>query len=283
MEAEYKIISVKLYDPLKEASISYRYTNKATCEVIKCNASERCELFKRGECLFKGTSIHRCPHGTLIKEEGYTAKAQKYSQWVRDRRNKYEGFFMYLKPHTKTLSIIGDYLYMPYERITWNDTVPFIQLGNSYNRERQFIKLQDFNVDSLTKICQFIPRDHRGIEITNYKDNQVSKIVKHVSEKFPDLFDQLCVTYYRVFDIMGSWVNIGRKAFLETLNSNTGEFVDVHKAIWKWDGEWLISGNSRASFMLISDFDEIRIKPKKNTIVTISSEDQVNENTIFTE
>lgn len=80
-----------------------------------------------------------------------------------------------------------------------------------------------------------------------------------------------------------SMTNVGRKAILQTLTPNVGTFTDIHGGIWVWDGEYLHSNNTHASFTLIEtrEIQECRLKPNGNVAVKVSDDAQVNDNTEF--
>ena len=74
--------------------------------------------------------------------------------------------------------------------------------------------------------------------------------------------------------------NVGRKARLKTLTPNIGEFKDIHGGLWTWDGMYITSENTKASFTLVEtrEIEECRIKPKDDIIVQVSDERQVHVN-----
>lgn len=123
-----------------------------------------------------------------------------------------------------------------------------------------------------------------GGEITNYQKEQVPLFIRHLSEKMPDMLKEIIndPANAEIKKIYESLTNIGRTAFLETLTPGVGEFVDIHGGKWEWDGTWLSSKNSHASFVL-TGFSEMKMKPLPKEKVKITDERQVNEKTIFTD
>ena len=130
-------------------------------------------------------------------------------------------------------------------------------------------------------MCNYRPKAMMGGEITDYQKKEVPKFIKHLSEKMPDTYKELCLKYERAAQIEKDYSYIGRKALLSTIAPNVGELVDIHKGSWAWDGKYLTSYNSHASFMLTSKFSEIRVIPSENVEIKITDDKQVNKNTVF--
>jgi hypothetical protein len=120
-----------------------------------------------------------------------------------------------------------------------------------------------------------------GGEITCYQKEEIPKFLKHLSEKANDLFLEVIKKSEHAQSQFKLYSNIGRKAILQTLTPNIGKFVDIHKGEWIWDGEWLKSTNSKASFILAKKFKELWVKPDGNVEVEITDEAQINKDTIF--
>ena len=254
---------------------------KAEVQIVLCGRSEDCELLKRGECSWRAAfSWHACPYGHYRKFKGFTHKARAYTTWISDQKKKYEGV-PYLKDHSDVLAFVGDYVFLPYSHMDMSDA-GFIQKSEGFLVHGcSFLKKEKFTVENIEYLIHFRPQAWMGGEITSYQKEEVPKFVKHLQEKCPDLFKQL-LEYDPCFEgIIDKYSYKGRKAKLITLMPNIGEFVDIHKAHWIWDGEYLNSKDSHASFMLVSKFSELRIKPTLDAIVEITNDDQVNDKTEF--
>jgi hypothetical protein len=172
------------------------------------------------------------------------------------------------------MAIVGDFVYLPYSFITMNPYVPFsTREGLFFKKGDPLLPKEHLTIENIVKICDFRPQAMMGGEITSYQKEEIPKFVKHLSEFFPNLYAELVTQIPRMGNI--SLTNIGRKAYLFSLIPNVGEFVDCHKSHWCWDGEYLMSGDSKASFMLVDKFTEIKIKPTEDAVVTITDEKQV--------
>ena len=144
-----------------------------------------------------------------------------------------------------------------------------------------FLKKEKFTKENIEYLIHFRPQAWMGGEITTYQKEEVPKFVKHLQEKCPGLFKEVLEYDPTIQTIVAAYSYKGRKAILQTLTPNIGKFVDIHKGEWIWDGEYLISLNSHASFMRVNKFDEIRVKPKGRDEVQITEDSQVNEKTEF--
>jgi len=254
---------------------------KAEVQIVLCGKSEECELLKRGECSWRSSfGWHACPYGMYRKFQGFTPKARAYHTWIKEQKEKYEGV-PYIKEHTDVLAFIGDYVFLPYAHMDMAD-VPWIRKNVGFlGKGCAFLKKELFTKENIEYLIHFRPQAMMGGEITSYQKESVPKFVKHLQEKCPGLFKEVLEYDPTIQKIVDAYSYKGRKAILQTLTPNVGKFVDIHKGEWVWDGEYLISLNSHASFMLVNKFDEIRVKPKGRDEVQITEDSQVNEKTEF--
>jgi hypothetical protein len=254
---------------------------KAEVQVVLCGRPDDCELLKRGECSWRASfSWHACPYGHYRKDEGFTSKARAYNTWINEQKKKYEGV-PYIKEHSDVLAFVGDYVFLPYAHMDMAD-IGWIQRSVGFlGKGCAFLKKEKFTVENIEFLIHFRPQAMMGGEITSYQQESVPKFVKHLQEKCPGLFKELLEYDPTVQKIVDAYSYIGRKAVLQTLTPNVGKFIDIHKGEWVWDGVYLTSFNSKASFMLIDKFDEMRIKPRERSEVKITDNAQVNEKTEF--
>lgn len=276
------IVNASIYRP-DRSPFKGSGRDKAECTVLDCSNSENCGLYARGECslLAPLLSIQRCPYGKLKTETGFTKRARAYYTWVTEREEKYKGKINKLKWNKSIMTEIGDYVFLPYSHITMNEAIPFKAHGGFMSNGNCFLLKEHFTIENIISICEFKPRALIGGEIKTYQKEEVPKFILHLSEQMPDVFKKLCKKYPRAKQTIKEHTNVGRKALLKTLTPNVGKFVDCHKANWTWDGEYITSNNSHASFMLTSNFSEVRVKPEGDCEVKITDDAQVNENTKF--
>ena len=278
---EYKVIYAYVFDAARSLFKSSR-NDKAKCTVIRCCNFDNCGLYKRGECAWiGGIGYHRCPYGKYNQETGFTKRAKSYSKWIREKKEKYKDVPKGLGSHSKVMAVVGDYLFLPYSFMTLNKSIPFLAHSSLFSGGNCFLPKTSFTIKNIINMCEYSPQALMGGEITSYQQEQIPKFIKHLSEQMPDLFEELCKEYPRAQEEVEKYSYIGRKALLKTLVPNVGEFVDIHKGNWRWDGKYLISKNSKASFMLVNKFSEIRLVPDEESVVEITDDSQVGEDTVF--
>lgn len=293
-----KPVHFNIFIPHKSMFKSSR-NDRSQVQLVLCSRFEDCDLIKRGECSFNSSfGWHACPYGMHRKYEGFTPKARAYSKWNEEQKKKYEGV-PYLNGHTDVLAFIGDYVFLPYAHMDMAD-VGWIQKSTGFfGRGCAFLKKELFTPQTILQLIDFRPQAMMGGEIKDYQEKSVPKFVKHLQEKCPDLLEETeKLEIKRLLDlgktneenhffkskikqILAQYSYVGRKAILQTLTPNIGKFVDIHKGEWVWDGEYLTSLNSHASFMLVDRFDEIKVKPRERAKVEITDNAQVNEKTEF--
>jgi hypothetical protein len=178
------------------------------------------------------------------------------------------------------MAFIGDYVFLPYSHMDLAD-VGFVQKNIYFNVSCPFLLKENFTVDTVLYLLNFRPQAMMGGEITSYQKEEVPKFVKHLQEISPDLFDKVYEKSEKVRAIIQTYSYIGRKALLTSLTPNVGKFVDIHKGEWTWDGEYITSKNSKAAFVLVDKFEEIKIKPVPDAVVVITDNNQVNTDTVF--
>lgn len=276
-----KIITAHVYSPDKSIFKSSK-NDKARCTWTTCNNSENCGLHARGECSYVSTfGWQRCPYGKCHSETGFTRRARKYRIWIQERKERFADVLDKLKSHSGVMAVVGDYIFLPYDRIARNEAIPFLAKDGLFHNGSSFLKRESFTIDAVMSICSFRPQALLGGEITSYQKEVVPKFILHLSENMPDMYEKLCAVYPRAAEIISEHSNVGREAILETLNPNIGVFEDIHGGKWRWDGEYLTSEDSHASFMLVNRFTELRIKPAPKQWVKITDDAQVTENTEF--
>jgi len=278
---EFKIIYVSIYRPDKSCFKTSK-REKAKCKIIECCNSENCGLYKRSQCSWiNAFSWQACPYGKFHEEESPSRNTKGYSKWVSERETIYKDVRFDFKSYSDILTIVGEYIFLPYSHMTNNENIPFLGRGGVFMKENCFLPMNSFTVNNIINICEFKPYAMMGGEIKSYQEKQIPKFLTHLSEIMPDIFAELCKNYDRANEIVKNYSYVGRKALLNTLNSKIGKFIDIHGGEWVWDGKYLVSYNSKAIFMITGEFSELRLKPNENCIVTISDNLQVNENTKF--
>lgn len=254
--------------------------------IIRCDKYEQCSYFKNNQCLnVRAPFSSRCKFGNVSNRKGYTSRAAKYY----DFREEWKGHEKYGKlsyPPTK-LGLIGDIVVFPYPhvRIREKENGELKIENPGFGSNVAFIEKDKFTTELIYDICKFRSTAMMGGEIKDYQIKTVPLFLSHLKEVFPDKYDELVGKY----STLSNKINyVGRKAFLQTINpsyvfyksSNYPEFNEK----WYWDGEILTySSGYVKSFNVTKDYKilEIKIKPSDKSIITISSNEQASEETVF--
>jgi hypothetical protein len=275
MDKKYTTIYAYVYCPSDKKS-------KAVCTSVHCSNAQNCGLYKRNECILIGAlNTQSCPYGKYYRTHGFTKMAKNYYSWINKQREQYKDVESKISSFRYIMSEIGDYIFLPYSHMNMNENIPFFYHGGIFTNGSYLLPKEHFTIPNIIKICEFRPYALTGGEITSYQLEEIPKFLQHLSQEYPEIFKELCNHYERAKKLSTTFSNVGRKAYLRTLTPNVSPFVDIHGGIWHWDGQYLTSNNSKMSFGLINNFTEIRLTPHPNTIVEISDDKQVNDNTSF--
>lgn len=247
------IINVQIFDP-KNSSYTRR-DDLSSCRIYHCSNSE-CSFLKNKQCsLINHIFMKDCPYGQIFQEKGFSKRTKKYDHWIEEKKEQYKDALNSIQgsPPNK-LAIIGDYVYFPYYKLS-------IQ---------KFYKISDFDEVFVESILR------------THTDEIIPLFILHLNEVMPEIYKKLKLEYQKLCKKN----NVGRKALLHTISPCTIEF---NKEILTWDGEKLYGNlNSCVNIQLYDQNKrpatkeiEISIIPKKDAVVVISNEDQVNPQTIF--
>jgi len=255
--------------------------------IISCGMKDQCSLYAQGQCAaIRSFGSNGCKHGQETVKKGYTSRAQKYHKFRSEWRNheKYGA----LESNTKKLAIIGEEIFFSYSYITLKvDENGNVDIGGpsfGFGSDVAYIPKEKFTTELIKRICDYRPQAIMGGKIKAYQDEQVPLFLGHLKEIIPNLYDEF-VKEYPQYDKKIDYV--GRKALLHSLEPCliTEEHSRFSDTIWEWDGEHLNykSGYIPRSFIIPhgieGDVEDIKIKPKESSVIKISSNEQVTENT----
>lgn len=257
-------------------------SEKAIGHIIYCECPEKCELYAKGKCVaFKNS----CPYGSRGRVTGYSRMANKFHSWIRDFEEAHKDVYRAKLKQPEKLEYFMDLVYIPIAHLNINENIDFVDGGGwGLLKGRPIIRREHFNAVFISKqIVNFTPRSFLGNqEIRDYQEKEVPKFLLWLKQLDNTLFEKVkeISPNHPGFKIM---TNVGRKAILQTLTPNVGTFTDIHGCVWTWDGEYIYSNNTRASFTLIEtrEIQECRLKPKGNVAVKVCDDAQVNDNTEF--
>lgn len=256
-------------------------SEKAVGHIISCECPEKCELYSKGNCIISGG--YYCPYGDKRRVVGFSRMASKFYSWINDFEKAHKDVYRAELKKPEKLEYFIDLVYITISHLCLNEEIQFVAGGGIFSNDKPIIKREHFNADFIKKqILNFKPRSLMGGTIYDYQDKEVPKFLLWLKQLDNALYEEvkeMCPNL-PIFKFM---TNVGRKAVLQTLNPNIGTFKDIHGGIWTWDGEYLCSNNTHASFTLIEtrEIQECRLKPKDNVVVKVCDDAQVNDNTEF--
>ncbi len=190
-QKEYKVIHMHIFDSAKSIFNNMK-NQKASCHTIECCIKkEKCDLHKKGQCVYRQVLRGGCPYGKRLEEHGFTRRAQKYGQWIRDKKEQYKDVGSLDAPESDKMCFIGDYVYLPYSHITMNTAVPFKTHSHVFVRGNSFLKKEDWTPETIESIVNFRPMAMMGVEITRYQKEVVPTFLLQLREEDPDMYQQL--------------------------------------------------------------------------------------------
>lgn len=275
-----KEIDAWIYDPTKSL-FKKKKSEKAVGHIVYCECPEKCELYAKHKCVVFN---NKCPYGSRGSAIGYSVMARKFRSWMKEFEEAHKDAYRSQLTSPKKLEYFMDCVYIPISYLNLNDNIDFYDGGGLMSMRKPIIKRSIFTANFINdNILNFIPRSYFGnAEIKDYQEKEVPKFLNWLKGLDVDLYDKVreLNPRHKGFSAM---TNVGRKARLKTLNPDIGEFKDIHGGLWTWDGTYITSKNSHASFTLVEtrEIEECRIKPKEDVVVQITDEKQVNGNTEF--
>lgn len=268
-----KVIHTHIYNP-SNSLFKTSKNDKAEMTQILCSNYENCGLFKNRQCCWVNIfSKARCPYGAYSRTEGYSRRAKGFSSWISNNKDKYKDSLDQLNSANDKMTIIGDYIYFPYAHLE-NYVNPIKEV------KAEMIHKDLFTPELLVNIFKLRPQALFGGVISDYQKKEVPKMITHLKEVFPEIFKKVLEIYPDINNIISKYSNVGRKAKLLSLKSG----ITVYKKdeSWVWDGEYLTSSNLSILFPIVRYSGiECKIKPNDDAVITITSDDQVDENTIY--
>lgn len=284
---ESKAINAAIYNPHEPSLFKSKSTDHAEATVILCKKSDQCGYFAEGKCILVSSLFDGCVYGGRRRFSGPTKRAKGCGNWISEQKEKYKDVLWKLKTSPKKMTIIGDFVYLPYSFMAMNKSVPFFIHDAFLTSGRPFVPKEQFTVASIESILKFQPRAMDGGIIRSYAREELPKFALHLKEVFPDLYAEAAEKIPLLVEILASSTMIGRKASVHSLKPGTvvTKYHDSNKLStqhWTWDGEWLESMDAGPNFG-ITAYDEsiVRIKPRKGEHIIVTNDAQVDENTIY--
>ena len=282
-----EIIHAWIFDP-RDAVFKEGKAQKARVNIITCSNKDNCNIYKKGQCvrlirdLFGST---HCPHGTTGGESGLTQRASGLGAWIRKKNEEYSMHIGRLKSASKQVEFAGDYVFLPYNRMNWNIVDGVVRFEPApFGGKHTMLERKFFTVEVIIKLLRGRPYDAMGGATTEYHLKTLPKFAFDLSRNMPDLFNQVASQYPAILELASSLSFVGKKALLSSLRPGIKIKCSVHKTIWVWDGEYLYSETFRPSFIPVQiESASTKLKPKQGSVIVIHSNEQVDEDTLFTD
>lgn len=285
---EYKEILSWEYDPTR-SFFKHKASERGSFSVLFCNSSDVCPVFAKGMCAFVGPGGN-CPCAWVSKQTSPTPRARSYRDFFNENEERHKDSFGAKLEKVTQISYIGDnYVFLPIPHLSLLTECAELKhvtpvMGGGYMTPHTLVlNRADFTPENIALMLRMIPKSFIGDSIIrDYQEKSVPKFMQQLKDCDPDLYGRVLALMNEDERIrLTGFSNVGRVALLRTLTPNTGVFRDIHGGTWTWDGEWLSSDNSHASFLLVDRFSEIRVRPDANAKVTITDDSQVNADTVF--
>lgn len=254
--------------------------------VISCDRHEQCSYFRNNQCLKVRSFLSpSCKYGHVNTIKGYTSRAAKYL----DFKSQWQGHEKYskLKYPPQKLGLIGDEIVFPYPYLRINVGEDGVVTLNDpgFGSNIAYIPKGKLTVDLIKRICSYRPCAMMGGVIRDYRAKIVPLFLAHLKEILPDKYEEL---RQENSDLIKEVSYIGRQALLKTIkpsdvffkSSNYPQFNEK----WHWDGETLVYFSGYVhGFNITKDYTvaEIKITPSDKSVITISDNEQVTDETVF--
>lgn len=277
----YEVVHFHVFDPSN--SLFKQSKNERACAyIISCNNKDNCDLYKVGQCTRAGSFIEQCPYGKNNRIDGYSRRASNFYSWIKNIKEQYKDVESLITP-SKKMCKIGEYIYLPYSFINYESKLPFLGVSSFLSNGNRFLSIKDFNIGNIIEIVNHRPQAMMGGEIKDYQKEEVPKFIKHLSEKFPELYDKLSEVCERAKEILKEYSYIGRSAYLKTTNPNFAIKNKGKTDEWFWNGDNITCKYFNGLFNPIEKFESVvvTVKPNDLSVIKIIDNAQVNDNTVF--
>lgn len=261
-------------------------TDRAKSAVFYCECPEKCNLFSQGKCILMNHTRF-CNYGKIISKVGPTIISKSYRNFINDFNETHkETIGRKLRGIYKICDVV-DLVFLPVSFLHLNRNADFpVNRDFGFGGKVLMIEKSQFTKEFIDKhILQFRPRAIFGGIIKSYEKECLPSFMNQLKDYNPQMFREVIGMRPEYEELYSNISNVGRMADLRTLTPNKGTFVDCHGANWAWDGEYLVSDDTRCAFMPVeaSNFSQIKVKVKLDipTQIKITDDEQVNEDTVF--
>jgi len=279
------IIHVHIFEPHRPTIFGKNSKNdKAELHIYRCESKDQCDAFKGGTCINVGNVFGaRCPIGTKSVSSGFSQRARKYYDTIKDWKSTYEDFYQALKPAPKRITKMSGGWMLPYSYIADNKKIPFESQGSLLRQGCPFLTDDDMTSENMAAVISFRPRALYGHVLTDYAEKTVPKFLHDFKTNYPDTFNDVLGENEEATAVLDGISYIGRTAYLTTIKP--GVQVTLKRDSWLWDGSKISMRDK--SFMIFEpckwESCYAEFVPTDKATVEITDDDQVDENTVFSD
>lgn len=274
---EKKLIDWRLSKPHNSMFKQFR-NDKAQFKLVYCDNSENCEAYKKGACVMFSFSAQKCPHGTKSVETGFTPKARKYFEWIKEREDRVKDIPQ-LDEQAHMFST-GEYIWNRFDNWTNDSRMNESNKRIMFAAGKQFIPKNDFTPEFIQKMIEARPQAMFGGTIKSWTEKDVPRMVRQIKTAFPDIYEAWASKYPAHAEQYANISDVGRKAILQTLSPGV-VINNKKKGIMVWDGEYVTCDNFYDLWFDIKGHASVKIKPRERFAIEVISDNLVNDNTEF--
>jgi len=209
-------------------------------------------------------------------ETGPTKRAAKFCSWINEKKKQYAG--KSLQRCDPKMVRIGEYVYLPYPHLNLCKSITFARSATNSS----FIHQDHWTVENVLRLIDFRPQAIFGGEITDYRKKEVPKILLHLREADPEMWQRVIISRPEL-DVEVN--HVGRLARLVTLVPPvTWTAGKTSPVTYTWDGEKVTTSSLNA----LSLFAEVKaktvaiiIEPDEKTTVKVLDNSWVGSSTEF--
>ena len=247
-------------------------------EIVYCDKHNSCALYKNGCCLNVTAPFScKCKFGRIETVKGYTSRAMKYHEF----RHRYTSDAVYGKlnyPKNCKVVLINNYVFIDvtFAKVVKNENGECCINSTGFGSGASWVEEDKLTVDLLYRLCTYRPQAIMGGTIQDYANKKIPEMLFQLKREMPEFYKDF-VTEHPEFDYEPDYV--GKTAYINTLVKGCTVTEDRHD--FKFDGEYLICDKYKYGFMPFDAPAYIKIKVTDDMKCKITSNSQVDENTMF--
>lgn len=254
--------------------------SRRRAEYIYCDSADQCSAYKEGKCFCVTAPFSiRCGVGSVSCIDGGTKQSKAFARVGQEARNN-ECYAKLSYPHNTYVTRIADKVFLTIP-CTWMElSGDVLYVKDPHLMTNKLLMDADLlTPDNIKRICTAQPRALMGGVIRDYQNKTVPMFLHQLKLVFPEKYRAFAEEHPDYQIKPPNW--IGRRAKLITCKK--GEtYLDTSKNPFVFDGEWLTCESYKSAFTPFGpNTCTVKIRANEDMVVTISSNEQVTEDTVF--